>query len=81
MPDNVGVGDVLQYEVGATYYVAFISGRTHASSFTIQDRTGTMDGVVFSGVFAKSGRYLQDGALVMLVGTKGGSQFGLVLAG
>jgi DNA polymerase-3 subunit alpha len=36
---------------------------------TIQDRTGTMDGVVFSGVFAKCGRHLQDGALVTLVGT------------
>jgi hypothetical protein len=40
MPANVGVGDVLQYQVAATYYLAFISGRTSGTVYTVQSSTG-----------------------------------------
>ena len=40
MPANVGVGDVLQYQVAATYYLAFISGRTSDTVYTVQSSTG-----------------------------------------
>jgi hypothetical protein len=39
LPDNIGVGDVLEYQ-GVSRYVAFISGRIDANTFTVQDRTG-----------------------------------------
>jgi DNA polymerase-3 subunit alpha len=35
---------------------------------TIQDRAGSMDGVVFSSVFARDAHLLQDGAIVLLAG-------------
>ncbi|MCK5475193.1 MAG: fibronectin type III domain-containing protein, partial [Candidatus Pacebacteria bacterium] len=41
MPDNIGVGDVLQYQVSSTYHIAFISGRTSSTIYTIQSRDGT----------------------------------------
>ncbi|KPJ58601.1 MAG: hypothetical protein AMJ46_13950, partial [Latescibacteria bacterium DG_63] len=40
MPDNVGVGDVLQYQVAATYYLAFIHGRTSDKVYTVRTSTG-----------------------------------------
>ena len=40
MPANVGVGDVLQYQVGATWYLAFISGRTSDTVYTVQSSAG-----------------------------------------
>ncbi len=40
MPDNVGVGDVLQYQVAATWYAAFISGRTSTTVYTLKSATG-----------------------------------------
>jgi len=40
LPDNIGVGDVLQYNPGSGLTVAFISGRTDADTFTVQSSTG-----------------------------------------
>ena len=40
MPANVGVGDVLQYQVAATYYLAFISGRISDTVYTVQSAAG-----------------------------------------
>ena len=40
MPANVGVGDVLQYQVAATWYLAFISGRTSDTVYTVQSSAG-----------------------------------------
>jgi hypothetical protein len=40
MPDKVGVGDVLKYRVGVTYYVAFIHGRTSDIVYTVKDKAG-----------------------------------------
>ena len=40
MPDKVGVGDVLQYQVAATWYAAFISARTSNTVYTVQSATG-----------------------------------------
>lgn len=40
MPNNVGVGDVLQYQIDTTYYLAFISGRTSSTVFSVQSSTG-----------------------------------------
>ena len=40
MPAKVGVGDVLQYQVAATWYVAFISGRTSDTIYTVQSASG-----------------------------------------
>ncbi len=39
MPNNVGVGDVLTYTSG-TAQLAFISGRTSSTVFTVQDKIG-----------------------------------------
>jgi len=36
MPDNVGVGDVLEYQISSTYYLAFISGRTSSTHYAVQ---------------------------------------------
>jgi hypothetical protein len=36
MPDNVGVGDVLQYQISGTYYLAFIYGRTSSTQYTVK---------------------------------------------
>jgi hypothetical protein len=36
MPANVGVGDVLEYQVDTTFYLAFITGRINAYEFTVQ---------------------------------------------
>ncbi|MFA5961780.1 MAG: hypothetical protein WC848_03815 [Parcubacteria group bacterium] len=40
MPNNVGVGDVLQYDISGTVYLAFITGRTSSSVFSVQSSTG-----------------------------------------
>ena len=40
MPANVGVGDVLQYQVAAIYYLAFISGRISDTVYTVQSAAG-----------------------------------------
>ncbi|MCP3681376.1 MAG: hypothetical protein GY861_01680, partial [bacterium] len=39
MPDNVGVGDVLQYSESG-YKVAFITGRASSTEYTVQSATG-----------------------------------------
>lgn len=40
MPTNVGVGDVLQYQVAATFYVAFIHRRTSSTVYTVATSAG-----------------------------------------
>jgi hypothetical protein len=40
MPDNIGVGDVLEYPAGAPTYVAFITGRTSSTVYTVASTTG-----------------------------------------
>ena len=40
MPDNIGVGDVLQYQVGGAYHLAFVHGRTSSSVYTVASLTG-----------------------------------------
>ncbi|MFC1610739.1 right-handed parallel beta-helix repeat-containing protein [Myxococcota bacterium] len=40
MPDNVGVGDVLQYQAASTYHVAFISGRSSSTVYTVKSSIG-----------------------------------------
>ncbi|MFH1923163.1 MAG: hypothetical protein ABIP48_25150, partial [Planctomycetota bacterium] len=40
MPNNIGVGDVLQYQNGATYLLAFIHGRTSATTYTVYTSSG-----------------------------------------
>ncbi|MFC1610740.1 DUF2341 domain-containing protein [Myxococcota bacterium] len=40
MPDNVGVGDVLQFQVVAAYHVAFITGRTSSTVYSVQSAIG-----------------------------------------
>ncbi|MDR3582995.1 MAG: hypothetical protein P4L62_01390 [Candidatus Pacebacteria bacterium] len=40
MPNNVGVGDVLQYQISSTYYLAFISSRTSSTQYTVQAADG-----------------------------------------
>ena len=39
MPDTIGVGDVLQYQVTGTWYLAFIQGRTSDSVFSVATST------------------------------------------
>jgi hypothetical protein len=46
IPDNVGVGDVLEY--GATN-LAFIHGRTSATEFTVMDQDGAMPAPTAAG--------------------------------
>jgi hypothetical protein len=40
VPDNIGVGDVVQYNISGTYYVAFISGRIDATRYTVNSASG-----------------------------------------
>ena len=40
LPGKVGVGDVLQYDPGSGLVVAFISGRTSSTVFTVQSASG-----------------------------------------
>ncbi len=40
VPNRVGVGDVLQYQVGATFYLAFIQSRTSSTVYTVASSTG-----------------------------------------
>jgi subtilisin-like proprotein convertase family protein len=40
MPDNIGVGDVLQYQVSSTYYLAFIHGRASDTVYTVKSANG-----------------------------------------
>ena len=40
MPDKLGIGDVLQYQVAATWYTAFIHGRTSDTVYTVRAATG-----------------------------------------
>ncbi len=40
MPANVGVGDVLQYQVTGTFYLAFVSGRTSSTVYAVQSASG-----------------------------------------
>jgi hypothetical protein len=40
MPAQVGVGDVLQYEVTGTYHVAFVSGRNSSTVYSIRSADG-----------------------------------------
>ena len=49
MPDKVGVGDVLQYQVAATYYVAFIYGRTSSTVYTVASATGGVPQAAVAG--------------------------------
>ena len=48
MPDNIGVGDVLQYQDGS-YYLAFIHGRVSDKVFTVKSSTGGTPHAVSSG--------------------------------
>jgi hypothetical protein len=41
MPNNVGVGDVLQYQVDSTYHLAFIQSRTSDTVYQIRKADGT----------------------------------------
>lgn len=49
MPDNVGVGDVLQYQVNSNYYVAFIYARTSSTQYTVVSVDNTTPQATFSG--------------------------------
>jgi len=49
LPENIGVGDVLQYQVSGTNYAAFIQGRTSSSLFTVQDSTGGIPQATVAG--------------------------------
>jgi hypothetical protein len=40
MPDNVGVGDVLQYDPGTGVTLAFIYGRTSSQVYTVRNKDG-----------------------------------------
>ena len=40
MPANVGIGDVLQYQVTGTFYLAFISGRTSNTVYSVVTASG-----------------------------------------
>ena len=40
MPAQVGVGDVLQYEVTGTYHLAFVSGRTSDAIYQVRSADG-----------------------------------------
>jgi outer membrane protein assembly factor BamB len=40
MPDNIGVGDALEYRILATTYLAFIQARTSASVYTVASKSG-----------------------------------------
>ena len=40
MPPNIGVGDVLQYQVTGTFYLAFIHGRTSDTVYTVRNSSG-----------------------------------------
>lgn len=40
MPANVGVGDVLQYQVAATFYVALIHGRISSTEYRVRTAAG-----------------------------------------
>ena len=40
MPDNIGVGDVLQYQVTGTWHLAFIEGRSSDLVYTVGSSTG-----------------------------------------
>ena len=40
MPDNVGVGDVLQYQVTGTWYLAFVEARASDQVYTVGSSTG-----------------------------------------
>jgi hypothetical protein len=41
MPNNVGVGDVLQYQVDSTYHLAFIQSRTSDTVYSVRKADGT----------------------------------------
>jgi hypothetical protein len=41
MPDNVGVGDVLQYQVDSPYHLAFIHARTSDTVYSVRKADGT----------------------------------------
>ncbi len=49
MPANVGVGDVLQYQVAATWYVAVISGRTSNTVYTVKSASGATPQAAVAG--------------------------------
>lgn len=49
MPTNVGVGDVLEYPAGAPTDVAFISGRTSDTVYTVQSASGGTPTVAGAG--------------------------------
>jgi hypothetical protein len=40
LPDNIGLGDVIQYQDASVTYIAFIHGRTSASVFSVRSSTG-----------------------------------------
>ncbi len=40
VPDNVGVGDVIQYNISGTYYLAFIYARASSTSYTVKTASG-----------------------------------------
>ena len=49
MPDNVGVGDVLQYQVAATTYLAVIHGRASNTTYTAFSTNGTTPQAAVAG--------------------------------
>lgn len=53
MPDNVGVGDVLQYQVTGTYYLAVIHGRVSNTVYTVFATTGTTPQAAVAGTTAE----------------------------
>lgn len=40
LPNNIGVGDVLQYQVGGVWYLAFVHGRNNATSLLVKNSAG-----------------------------------------
>ena len=40
LPNNVGVGDALQYQVGSTWYIAFITSRASSTAYSLQTALG-----------------------------------------
>jgi hypothetical protein len=42
LSDNIGVGDVLQYQIGSHYYIAFIAGRLSSTVFTVYSYNNMM---------------------------------------
>ena len=53
MPDDVGVGDVLQYQVAATFYVAFIHSRISSTVYAVRDATGGTPQPTAPGTFVE----------------------------